>query len=395
MTSIAPTLAAGSAGQSLWDAAIIGAGPAGALAACLLARQGKRVLLVDRSSFPRDKTCGCCLNPVGARLLRDLGLGSVLEDATKLDRLLLRLPSRTLDVKLPSSLALPRSVLDTRLVQAAIAQGATFLPLTVASLCVREPSPAVLEVTLRCGDRVFPISTRVVLAADGLSGSTLDAYPQCAWRIAPRSWFGVSCTIPRMLADFPAGTIAMHATEHGYVGAIRLPDGQTHFAAALDPAACKTSGGPAGLLKKIISACHLAAIPELGYVTMSGTPRLTRHRPCLGAHRVLALGDAAAYIEPFSGEGMTWALQSAHLLSNVLPASLEQWPANLPAQWTKRHHKLLASHYRTCHLMRFLLHRPRLLASTAFLAEAIPLLGRMLVHRVSSATQPVHSGVGA
>lgn len=395
MMSIAPTLSADSAGESLWDAAIIGAGPAGALAAFLLTRQGRHVLLVDRSSFPRDKTCGCCLNPVGAKLLRDLGLGSILADAVKLDRLLLRLPSRTLDIGLPPSLGLPRSIFDTLLVQAAVAQGASFLPSTVASLHQSESSPTLHNLTLRSGGTVFTIRARVVLAADGLSGSTLDAYPQCAWRIAPQSWFGISCTIPRPLADFPAGAIAMHAAQHGYVGAIRLRDGQTHFAAALDPAACKRSAGPAGLLTEILSACHISAVPVLVNSAMSGTPRLTRHRPCLGAHRVLALGDSAAYIEPFSGEGMTWALQSACLLATVLPVSLEQWPADLPAQWTKCHRKLLESHYRTCRLMRFLLHQPRLLASAAFLAEAIPLLGRMLVNRVSSETQPIYSGVDA
>ncbi len=393
MTPIAPTLPAGSAGECLWDAAVVGAGPAGALAACLLARQGKRVLLVDRSSFPRDKACGCCLNPLGAKLLGKLNLGSVLAGAARLDRLLLRLPSRSLEFTLPASLGLPRTIFDARLVQTAIDAGVGFLPSTSATLHGCDVSADSRELTLRSGATAVSIRSRIVLAADGLRGSTLDAYPQCAWQIARGSWFGISCTIPRALADFPAGAIAMHAAKHGYVGVIRLPDGQTHFAAALDPAACKSAGGPAGLLAEIFRACHLPAIADLEQATVLGTPLLTRQRLCLGAHRVLALGDAAAYVEPFSGEGMTWALQSAHLLSLVLPESLERWPADLPTQWTKSHRRLLAFHYRTCRLMRFLLHRPALLARAAFLVDALPTVGRILIDRVSSANGRALSGV--
>src|SRR5712671_6401894 len=59
---------------------IVGAGPAGAVAATVLARAGARVRLIDRSTFPRDKLCGDTLNPGAMSLLRRLGLSASIED---------------------------------------------------------------------------------------------------------------------------------------------------------------------------------------------------------------------------------------------------------------------------------------------------------------------------
>ena len=61
------------------DVLIVGAGPAGAIAATVLARAGVRVRLVDRTSFPRDKLCGDSLNPGTLAVPRRLKLSSVVE----------------------------------------------------------------------------------------------------------------------------------------------------------------------------------------------------------------------------------------------------------------------------------------------------------------------------
>ena len=61
------------------DALIVGAGPAGTVAAAVLARAGARVRLVDRARFPRDKLCGDTVNPGTLALLRRLGLSDRIE----------------------------------------------------------------------------------------------------------------------------------------------------------------------------------------------------------------------------------------------------------------------------------------------------------------------------
>src|SRR3954464_1703799 len=57
-----------------FDCLVIGAGPAGSLAALVLARGGARVALVDKAKFPRDKACGDLVGPRGVQLLTDLGI---------------------------------------------------------------------------------------------------------------------------------------------------------------------------------------------------------------------------------------------------------------------------------------------------------------------------------
>ncbi len=61
------------------DVLIVGAGPAGAVAATVLARAGVRVRLLDRAAFPRDKLCGDTINPGTLAILRRLGLAGGIE----------------------------------------------------------------------------------------------------------------------------------------------------------------------------------------------------------------------------------------------------------------------------------------------------------------------------
>src|SRR5712692_7572482 len=62
------------------DVVIVGAGPAGAVTAALLARAGVRVRLLDRATFPRDKLCGDTVNPGTLAVLRRLGLSQQIDD---------------------------------------------------------------------------------------------------------------------------------------------------------------------------------------------------------------------------------------------------------------------------------------------------------------------------
>lgn len=111
-----------------WDVIIVGAGPAGTVAAIELAENGHRVLLADRDWFPRAKVCGDGLTPGAMRILRRLGLyGAVKEAGRRCSEMSLFSPSRE-RIDLPGDyLTVKREVLDHLLARRALAAGVSFV----------------------------------------------------------------------------------------------------------------------------------------------------------------------------------------------------------------------------------------------------------------------------
>ncbi|MGN6369775.1 MAG: NAD(P)/FAD-dependent oxidoreductase [Phycisphaerae bacterium] len=363
--------------ETTWDAVIVGAGPAGALSALLLARRNWRVLLVEKSPWPREKVCGGCLNASALQTLRDLGLHHILQTGTRLTRFSLHTHNKHLHIPLPEGLAISRSQLDARLVTAAQSAGATFLPQTLAKLQPQNEDPEFRHLTLMHDAHSIPLRARTVIATDGIAGTLLHSEPWAEWQIARNAWFGVSTLLdtPNLAAPH---TIGMHIGHGGYVGAVRLENNQTHLAAALDPAACRATGGPQKLIEQILTR-------PLPPTKFQGTPLLTRKRQHLAAHRILAVGDACGYVEPFTGEGIAWALRSAKAAVDLLPQLAHDWNPAFPALWQKRHNECVRTHW--CHALRRLARWPAAASLAIPLGNALPAIARAIGHQVSGLPQ--------
>ena len=175
--NVAPTTTVEKAVALVWDAIVIGAGPAGAIAAHELSRRGAATLLVERYSFPRAKVCGGCLNGGALSLLDSLHLDHTLTaaHAAPTNSFVLHAKRRSAALDLPAGVAIDRAGFDAALVRAAISRGAEFLSETTATVAADvPPDNAWRTVSLGTRDQqIHRARAGVVLAADGLGHASV------------------------------------------------------------------------------------------------------------------------------------------------------------------------------------------------------------------------------
>ncbi len=364
-----------------YDAIIIGAGVAGGAAALLLARRGLRVLIVDKQRFPRHKACGCCLGHAGVASLRRIGLGDLVPSGGEheLDRLVLRTPHRRVEANLPAGAALTRAELDSRLIADAVAAGAEF----------RGESPAVVGAASDSARSVVidgqEFAARVVVVAAGLGGRTLQQTEIEHVVVAQGARIGASAIVAAHEA-YPPGTVHMHVSHGGYVGVAALPNAELNVAAALDVQQVRRFGGPAGATTAVLRSTGAAIPPGLSDARWYGAAHLTQRRPRSAAPRLFAVGDAAGYVEPFTGEGMTWGLLSAETAAPIVAAAATQWDDALAVSWEQARRRLLSKRMWTCRLLTGALRRRWTIELVAAAMQRLPALAP-LYFRLASPQQ--------
>jgi flavin-dependent dehydrogenase len=385
------------AAEIRWDIAIIGAGPAGSVAASLLAARGRRVLLIEKSAWPREKVCGGCLNAAAVQALSSAGLASSFHLGQPITRATWRVGRQSREIPAPGGVAILRSDLDSALVTSAIERGCVFLSDTAAHLLPAESGDNHRLIQVKTAGVIRNVRAKVVLACDGISGTSVEAESWATWRIERNAWMGVSVTCDSFHSNWSLGTIYMNVGNGGYVGAVCLPGGRVHLAAALDPIRCRRAGGPAPLVEKILRSCGQSDISNLRTLRFRGTGEMMRRREYLGGHRVLAVGDACGYVEPFTGEGMAWAIRSAIAAADLLPA-VDHWPDDLPARWADIHRSLVRQKQRWCKALRPLVHYPTLAMLGINTARFVPAIGNFLSKRICesdySAPAPLQGAFG-
>lgn len=373
---IAATVDLTMAGRRRWDIAVVGAGPAGALAARELARRGCSVLLLDRASFPRWKVCGCCVNGQAQGVLRAVGLAGMLFDngAVPLTAIRLYSAGRSADVALSGGVVLSRESFDAALIRAALASGADFLPQTTASLLPPERNTDLRSLILRQGENAARVSARVVLAADGLSGGLATRGGDNSVAALPGGRIGAGVVVADAPAYYERGRIYMACGREGYLGLVRLEDGRLNLAAALEPRFVRSCGGLGHAAARLLADSAWPEIPKLSEQRWQGTPTLTRQARHCGGERLLLLGDAAGYIEPFTGEGIAWALTTAKAVTPLAARGVAQWHPHLVHQWDARYRRLLGPRRFLCRIAAQVLRSPRLTQTLVQLLAFAPAL---------------------
>jgi len=433
---IGATLTPAETTRRTWDAVIVGAGPAGSATALRLARAGWQTLLLDRGTMPRGKVCGCCLSTAAIAELRRLSGDPGHESGTHASRQVALLPASAIpleDVRFaaggrvarmpfPGGTVVSREALDAELVRAAIDAGCHWVPRCDVDAVDESPdtsqrSPLAVSVRVGAdagaGAHAAPmarlvIDCRLLVLAAGLADrvrlTSQHAVAPTFRRgrvVAPRSRIGIGAVLPPDAAGLPPGELVMAVAPRGYCGLVRLDDGRIDVAAAVDPSTVADGTRPAAAILRILDtalgADAAAWLDRDAFAAdhFRATPPLTHRSPLVagGTGRVFRVGDAAGYVEPFTGEGIGWALAGARLLATALiDAASPHDSRAAAAAYRTAHAGHFASRHARCGRVARGLRVPPLVAGAMHAARLAPWAARravpLLVGHDRIATRP-------
>ena len=378
------TISLEEAADGVWDALVIGAGPAGTMIAREVAQRSARILLVDRAQFPRRKVCGCCFNAAALHILRAVGLGTLPDrlGARPLRTLQLIAGKRSASIRLPDTLALSRDLFDAALVEQAINRGVEWLSPASAMLGAVERSAR--SVTLAHDGHQAAVRARVVIVASGLSGGIAPPDNRDAVHVEPESRVGLGTVIDSSTNACPSDAIVMICGIGGYVGMVKLPGGGLNVAAALDPAFIRRLRGPAAAVQSLFDETGVSRIGEIETCAWRGTAALSRRRIRISAERLFVICDAAGYVEPFTGEGIAWALASGVAAAPLAMAAAHRWAPALETQWVRLYRRLIEPRQRACWLMAHALRRRGLTRTVVSILSCMPSAAAPLTRRMTT-----------
>lgn len=294
----------------IWDVAVIGAGPAGATAAREAALAGGRVILLERATLPRYKTCGGGLINASMQTLPD---GLALNPRAQV-----RSFSFSFDGKREKTRTWPEPLLtlvmrdefDAALVERATAAGATLSEATTV-LKIAEDGDLVRLSTREHGD----ILARIVVGADGSAGRS-SAYVGVTFRQVDLGLEAEIPTPPEQMASWDDRILIDFGHDPGSYGWV-FAKGDVLSVGVI--AARGDADATRAYLAEFTERLGLAGIePRIstGHLT-----RCREQRSPLAKGRVLVAGDAAGLLEPWTREGISFALRSGRYAGQAAAAA--------------------------------------------------------------------------
>jgi geranylgeranyl reductase family protein len=297
-----------------FDAAVIGAGPAGSVCAWELARSGVDTVLVDRSRFPRDKTCGGAVGGGAATLLTACGIldSSALDDLVIRDHYSMQCFWRLEPLRIYTSAGPPIRLVDRGAFDAALLERARD-----AGVEVVEGDPfAVLErgsIRLRSGSR---LGFRKIVGADGAHSAVARSALGCG---PARRGFGLEFFLPARggLDDRLQIHFGLEPYGYGWV----FPRGED---VCVGLGRCDRYARPSKLLESLLRFIDMLGFPKPDLAGLKAAS-LPAGRPSdsLGSGDVYLAGDAAGLVDRVSGEGIALAVESGLLVAGAISRG---WP---------------------------------------------------------------------
>jgi len=373
------------------DVIVAGAGPAGAIAATLLARAGARVMLLDRAVFPRPKLCGDTLNPGALSILERHGLADGVERrGLRIDGMVVTGTGGVrVEGRYPGGLhgrSILRTELDTLLLDQARAAGVEFLDRTI----VREPivddraSSQVLGVRIGTGGASRELRAPVTIAADGRHsvlafGLGLTRHPP-----APRRW-AIGAYATNVAETSSCGE--MHIRPGHYVGVAPLPDEVTNVC-LVKPLQVGGMRDPHSALQAAIAEDpdlrrRFARAEFIGAPVVLGPLAISPVAGAVPPDGLLLAGDAAGFIDPMTGDGLRFALGGGELAAASALEALQHGWAGVQARLGRARRREFSAKWRFNRALRALVGSPAAVHLATSGARIVPSIVRAVIVRAS------------
>lgn len=359
--------------SGMFDVAIVGGGPAGSSCAAFCAVAGLRTVVLERERFPREKVCGDCINPACWPVLRRLEVADRIRSLPR-GRLsqvdFIGIGGRRVSVTLPvgedAEIAIKRSLFDNLLLERARELGAKIVEETTVT-ALSSPDPRTDHWKISAGEQTF--RARMLAAADGRN-STVARLSGLLPRVA-RERIALQAHLP-LPPDF-GDRVVLEFRPEGYSGQAPVNDAELNLCLVSVPARI-------GSLREWAES-RFGISPDHPWRTI--TP-LTRDPISPGQPGLFLVGDAARVVEPFTGEGIYYALASGELAAKAILLEREGGSAeDVALAYSSAHAQLYRGRLWINRLARAAVLSPRSASAFLGLARFQPALLRLLTGKIA------------
>ena len=374
---------------------VVGAGPAGAGLAIRLAAAGHKVTLVEKEKFPREKLCGEFISPECFRHFGDLGVrdemmslgGARLTETRFFD-------AAGRSVSVPTrwfghgdfALSLSRARMDAALLRRArvlgvnVLEGSRLTALGADDGCIS-------SIAIRSGDgERNDISAALYVDATGRAGTLTRLLEKNEEQAAPKRPALVAFKNHLVNVETDLDACEIYMFDGGYGGLSPIEDGKANLCFIVRAEKTKQIIGKTNDHIGFVAGCNARAArtvrgaEPLGEWLAVPVSDFGRKSPP-NARNAIAVGDAAAFIDPFTGSGMLLALESSELLAKCIAE--HGVSGELQAVYAREHEAKFRKRLAACAMLRRAAFMPRL-ATAAILAAG---LSDRLTERLARATR--------
>lgn len=379
--------------------AIVGAGPAGASLAIRLAEKNFDVTLIERESFPRQKLCGEFISPECFRHFRELGVAEALfaGGGDRIERTVFYapqgksvvVPSHWFDASETGALSLSRAAMDYILLEQAVKSGVTVLKETaVSGLLTANGAARGVKVKPKNG-QTTEIAADLTIDATGRAGILGKLYSksrESRSELKAAAIRNPKSKIQNRLVGFKThltnvnlekGSCEIYFFPGGYGGLSYVENNLANFCFLVKAEAVQKIGSD---VEQIIA--NLVFKNERARQTLSGSTPVHEwlavsvdgfgRKNLNPAKNLYSVGDAGAFIDPFTGSGMLMALESAEVLAKIIGESSAA--------------EQISREYKTAHARKF---RRRLFVCSILRRAAFsPLSARLFIGALNAGNMP-------